>query len=194
MDWSSLLEQMLEEQHLPVAMLIFGAAYVVGTLLLLPAWIFPVAAGAAFGTRWGTAASLAAASLAAQCAFALARHLLRGRVERAARKRPTFAALDKAVKREPWKIVALLRLSPVLPSGLKSYFLGLTCVRPLTYAGASAAGMLPGIALKAYVGDAGRDALAGGGPLRWALLAAALAATVALSWIVGRVARKRMGL
>ena len=192
-DWTAFLEHSLEEKDLWQALLVFCAAYVVGTLVLLPAWIFPIAAGAAFGPFWGIVAAVASSTLAATCAFLLARHIVRARIERAAKRNESFAAVDKAIKREPWKVVALLRMSPVLPSGAKSYFLGLTSVRPLPYIFASAAGMFPGIALKVYLGHLGRDALSGG-PLKWAILAVGVAATVAITVLVGRAVRKRLGL
>jgi uncharacterized membrane protein YdjX (TVP38/TMEM64 family) len=193
-DWTHLLEEALEERNLVPAMLLFSAAYVIGTLLLVPSWIFPIAAGAAFGPLWGLLAAVASATCAALCAFMIARHVLRERLEKVARRDDTFVAMDKAVKREPWMVVALMRLSPVLPSGLKSYFLGLTSVAPLTYALASAAGMLPGIAIKVGLGHLGRDALSADGPWRWVALAAGLAATAAAAWLVGRFARKRLGV
>jgi uncharacterized membrane protein YdjX (TVP38/TMEM64 family) len=143
---------------------------------------------------WGLFAALASSTLAALAAYLIARYVLRERLERAAKKNDTFAAVDKAVRREPWKVVALLRMSPVLPSGLKSYFLGLTCVRPLPYTLATAVGMLPGVALKVYIGHAGRDVLASGGPLKWTLLAVGVAATIAMATIVARMARKRLRL
>ena len=119
--------------------------------------------------------------------------MVRERIERAAKRNKSFAAVDKAVRREPWKVVALLRLSPVLPSGLKSYFLGLTCVDAVAYTTASALGMLPGLALKVYIGDTGRAALSGG-PVKWAMLAAGIAATIAMALIVSRAVRKRLQL
>lgn len=192
-DWTATLEQALEERNLLEAMLLFCAAYVVGTLLMLPSWIFPIAAGAAFGLRWGIVGSIASATLAALAAFLVARHVVREHVERAARRNETFAAVDQAVRREPRKVVALLRMSPVLPSGLKSYFLGLTGVKPVDYTLASAAGMLPGILIKVWLGSAGRDALTEGSPVRWAIVAAGIAATIAIAWLVGRVARKKLG-
>jgi uncharacterized membrane protein YdjX (TVP38/TMEM64 family) len=74
---------------------------------------------------------------------------------------------------------------------VKSYFFGLTRVDPRTYASASLAGLLPGLLLDVYIGDAGRHALTGG-MLQWALLAAGIAATIAVSVIVGRITRKRL--
>ena len=120
--------------------------------------------------------------------------MLRALVERAARRSKVFKSVDGAVKKDGWKVVALLRMSPVLPSGFKSYFLGLTRVRLADYVSASAAGMLPGILLKVYVGAAGRGAITEGGALNWSIFAAGAAATVALTLIVGRKVRARLEL
>ena len=193
-DWLAAFEGILERQGLMKGMLVFAAISIAGMLLLVPAWIFPIAAGAAFGFGWGLAAALAASTFAALAAFLVGRHVIRGWVGRAARKDESFAAVDEAVQRDPFKVVALLRLSPVLPSALKSYFLGLTKVDTLAYAAASALGMLPGLALKVYIGHAGRDALAGGGPVKWTLLALGVAATLAMAVFAGREAKKRLGL
>jgi len=168
---------------------LFGAVNLIATLLLVPAWLFPLVAGAVFGLGWGLVVALGAALASALAAFVLARTLLRSRVERAARRSEVFRRVAAAVKKEPWKIVALVRISPLLPSGLKSYFLGLTRVRLADYATASAAGMLPGILLKVYVGAAGRDALSEGGALNWTIFAAGIAATLALTVLVGRKVR-----
>ena len=193
-DWYAALEGVLERNGLAKGLLIFGAASVVGMLLLVPAWIFPIAAGAAFGFGWGLAAAVAASTLAALAAFLIARYVIHDRIGQAARRDKSFAAVEKAVKRDPFKVVALLRMTPVLPSALKSYFLGLTSVDAIAYTAASALGMLPGLAVKVYIGHAGRDAFVGGGPLRWAMLAAGLAAALALALLVGRAARRLLRL
>jgi uncharacterized membrane protein YdjX (TVP38/TMEM64 family) len=82
----------------------------------------------------------------------------------------------------------------VLPSGFKSYFLGLTHVKLVDYVSASAAGMLPGILLKVYVGAAGRGAITEGGVLNWTIFAVGVVATIALTLIVGRKVRARLKL
>ncbi|HUP28898.1 MAG TPA: VTT domain-containing protein [Usitatibacter sp.] len=193
-EWEDALESSLENMSLGKGLLVFCAIYIVGSLLLLPAWVFAIAAGAVFGMAWGLVAAVASSMLAAVAAFLVARYLFRGRFEAIAKKNETFSAVDKAVRRDPWKVVALLRMSPVLPSGLKSYFLGLTCVKTIPYTWATIVGMFPGLAVKVYVGHAGRDVVSSGGPLKWALLAVALAATVAMGTLVSRMARKRLRL
>lgn len=85
-------------------------------------------------------------------------------------------------------------MSPVLPWGFKSYFMGLTRVRLVDYVRGSAAGMFPGTLLKVYVGAAGRGALTEGGPLNWFIFATGVAATAALTVVVGRKARATLKL
>src|SRR5258708_12231522 len=72
-------------------------------------------------------------SAAALAGLVISRYVVPGRVERAARKSDVFKAVDRAVAKEPRKIVALLRMAPVIPEALKSYFLVLTRVRLQDY-------------------------------------------------------------
>lgn len=189
-NWSARLEEAIEGMSFAEGLLVFCAVSAAAMLLLVPAWIFPIVAGAAFGMAWGLAASLASALVAALAAFVLARTVLRRPVERALSRSATYKAVQAAVAREPRKVVALLRLSPLMPSGVKSYGLGLTRVNTIDYAAASLAGMLPGIALKVYVGAAGRGAMSEGGPLNWTLLVVGIGALLALLWLVGSRARR----
>jgi uncharacterized membrane protein YdjX (TVP38/TMEM64 family) len=193
-DWLDAFEDLLERMGLVRGLLVFGVVSAIGTMAFVPAWIFPIAAGAVFGFAWGLAAALAASVAASLAAFLVGRYVIHDRIGRAARRDPSFAAVDAAVARNPFKVVALLRLSPVFPSALKSYFLGLTRIDAIAYITGSALGMLPGLAVKVYLGHAGRGALATGGPTKWMLLAMGLAATAAMAVVVGRAARKRLGL
>jgi uncharacterized membrane protein YdjX (TVP38/TMEM64 family) len=193
-DWSEALELSMHHHTMAVALAIFCAAYVAGTLLMLPAWIFPVAAGAAFGFWWGLLAAVASSAVAALAAFLIGRFVVRERIEGAAKRDPAFKAVEASVKREPFTIVMLLRMSPVLPSGLKSYFLGVTSLDLVPYLVASAVGMLPGNLLKVWLGQAGHDAVHANSTQKWAVLALGIGATVAVAFIVGRMARKRLGL
>jgi len=96
------------------------------------------------------------------------------------------------------KIVFLLRLSPVFPFTLLNYGLGLTNVRFVDYVIASI-GMLPGTLLYVYYGKVIGDvaALAGGtamekGPADYAILILGLAATIVVTTIVTRIARRAL--
>jgi uncharacterized membrane protein YdjX (TVP38/TMEM64 family) len=193
-DWTDVFEDRVESMDLGAGLVLFGTVYVIATLLLVPGWIFPLAAGAIFGLGWGSVVSLASTAASSAVAFLAARYLLRGPLEKLARRHKLFKAFDKAVDKEGWRIVGLLRLSPLLSFGIKSYFFGLTSVDLVSYMTGTMAGMFPGLMLKVWLGSAGRDVVSRGGPLQWTMLGIGIAATVISSVVVTRVTRARLKL
>lgn len=180
-----------------LAPLAFVAVYAAATVLMLPGSPLSLAAGAIFGLATGTLVVAVGATLGMAGAFLVTRHLARGAVEARLARYPRFAAVDRAVGKDGWKIVALLRLSPAFPFNLQNYAYGLTSIRFWPCVGTSAIAILPGTFMYVYLGYAGRAGLAaaadGGperGPAQWALLAAGLAATVAVTVYVARIARR----
>lgn len=176
--------------------LVYGSAYVAGALLLLPGSVLTLGAGALFGPLRGLVVVSLAATTTAALAFLLGRYAARGAVERLARRRRTFGAIDRAVGEGGWKVVALLRLSPLVPFSVGNYLFGLTPVRFVPYVLASWAAMLPGTFLYVYLGHAGREGLAAAAgadadrtPGEWALLGAGLVATVIVTVLITRRAR-----
>lgn len=132
---------------------------------------------------------LAGATAGAALAFLVSRHLLQDRVRTLVQRRPSLAVVDRAVTQEGWRIVGLLRLSPLVPFNLQNYFFGVTRIGFWPYVAATAVGIAPGAVLYVYLGVIGRSAGAGGGPVKWAFLAAGLVATAAAAALVGRTAR-----
>src|SRR6185436_3155498 len=108
--------------------IVYGLVYVVAALLFVPGALLTIGAGLVFGLLWGTVIVSAASTTTAALAFLIARHLARDRVAAAARQNPRFEAIDRAVAEKGWKVVALLRLSPVVPFNLSNYLYGLTPV------------------------------------------------------------------
>jgi uncharacterized membrane protein YdjX (TVP38/TMEM64 family)/membrane-associated phospholipid phosphatase len=192
--WWAAFEGWIEAMHPLVAFLVFCGAYALSMLLLLPVWVFPIASGAIFGLPWGFLAAAIAVGSASFIGLLLIRYASPERIKRSARASRTFKAIEQAVTKDPWKMVALLRLSPVVPCGLKSYFLGLTRVGVRPYMGATLAGVAPDLAIKVYLGAAGRGALGTGGALNWALFAGGILALLALSFVVGRRVKARLKL
>ncbi len=174
---------------------IFVLLYVAATVLLLPAVVLTLGAGAVFGVVWAFAAVSVGATLGAVAAFLVGRYLARDWVARRVAASPKLGAIDEAVAREGWKIVALTRLSPAFPFVLLNYAFGLTRVSLRHYVPATFIGMMPGIALYAYVGSLAGDvaAAAAGGraraPWEWALYALGFLATLAVTVYVTRLAR-----
>ncbi|HEY6000924.1 MAG TPA: TVP38/TMEM64 family protein [bacterium] len=182
----------------PAGAVAFVAIYVAACVLMLPGSVLGLGAGAIYGVARGTAIVSVASTLGATAAFLVGRHLARGWVARRIAGNPRFAAIDAAVGREGWKIVGLTRLSPVFPFNLLNYAYGLTSVRLRDYVLASWAGMLPGTLLFVYLGSlAGSLATLGAAearrsPAQWALFGVGLAATVAVTVLVTRIARRAL--
>ncbi len=180
----------------PVA---FIAGYVVAAVAFVPGSLLTLAAGAIFGLARGTAYVFVGATLGAAAAFLVSRYAARSLVERRVARDPRFAAVDRAIATQGRKIVFLLRLSPVFPFNALNYALGLTRVRFVDYVLASV-GMLPGTVLFVYYGKLAGDvaALAGGAATPkstgyWVVLGVGLLATVVVTTIVTRLARRALG-
>lgn len=177
---------------------LFFVAYVAATVMVLPGAILTLAAGFAYGPLWGLAVASPASVLAATCAFLLGRTRLRGWVSRRIGTSPRGRALDAAMEREGFRLVLLLRLSPLFPFSVLNYLLSLSKVSLGTYVVASAIGMLPGTALYVYLGSlapaAAEVAATGTGRSSAAvvLYAVGLVATVAAVVIATRTARKAL--
>jgi uncharacterized membrane protein YdjX (TVP38/TMEM64 family) len=177
---------------------VFILGYAVAAVAFIPGSLLTLAAGAIFGLARGTVYTLIGATLGASAAFLVARYGARRAIERRIAGNARFAAIDRAVGREGFKIVALLRLSPIFPFNLLNYSLGLTKVSFLQYLAASIA-MLPGTLLYVYYGKAAGSlaALAGGartekGTGSWVLLGVGLAATIVVTTFVTRLAGKAL--
>lgn len=160
------------------APLAFIAFYAGATVFFLPGALLTLASGALFGALPGALYSLTGATLGATLAFLAARYLASDWVARKAGGR--LKQLIEGVEAEGWRFVAFVRLVPLFPFNLVNYALGLTRIPLAAYAAASFVCMFPGALAYAWLGHAGRVALAGGeGAIRSALVALALLAFVA---------------
>lgn len=172
--------------------------YVVSTVFFLPGSVLTLGAGFLFGVPLGLITAWSGAVVGACVAFFLGRTFAREWVARKVSGNPKFNAVDEAVGHEGFKIVFLLRLSPVFPFNLLNYALGLTKVSFKHYALASMIGMLPGGLMYVYFGSAARsiaDVAAGkveGGFAGQVFFWIGLAATIGVAGFVTRLARKSL--
>lgn len=167
---------------------IFAGAFIAATLVLAPDWPLAIAAGMIYGA-WAIPIILSAAIVAASLAFFAARYLARGKVRAVLAKKRSFAAVDEAVAEEGWKIVVLLRLSPLVPFNIQNYLFGVTSIPFPHYVAATSVGIIPGTALFVYLGSLGN---ASGGPLEWAFFGIGLVATIFVAFLVTRKARAKL--
>ena len=174
-------------------LLVFAALYAVATVFAVPGSALTLIAGGAFGFGPGTAAVWLGATAGLALAFLAARRLARERVTGWLARKPSFAAVDRAVAAEGWKIVFLTRLTPVFPFTVLNYAYGLTGVSFLGYLAASATGILPGTLLYIYLGSSVARAVSGeSDPLEAGLRIVGLAAFVLVTILITRIARKAL--
>jgi uncharacterized membrane protein YdjX (TVP38/TMEM64 family) len=176
--------------------LAFILAYGLAAILLAPAALLTLSAGALWGFRWGVLYVALGASFGAALAFLAARYIFRRYVEAYVDRHPRLAAIDRAVEAEGARLVFLLRLSPLVPYVLLNYILGISRVSFRDYM-VGLAGMLPIAAAYVYAGKVAGDlatlatgAAAPRGPTYYWLLAFGLASTTLATLMVTRAAAR----
>jgi len=177
--------------------LLFAAVYVLVTLLLGPVWLLTLIAGLTYPLPAAVALVSVVSTFAAAAAFLIARYFVRRRIEAIASRNPRFAAVDRAVGAKGWRIVFLLRLSPLVPYSFSNYFYGVTAIRFWPYVLSSWIGMLPITVLYVSLGAAGKAAVGAAegrtrSPWEWAAYAVGLAATIAVTIWVARLAKREL--
>jgi uncharacterized membrane protein YdjX (TVP38/TMEM64 family) len=171
----------------PAAPLVFLALHVVASLVFVPRSLLGVAAGIVFGAWWGLLWAALGSVIGAIAGFLVARYVHAALFERARWTRLT-ALLDRA-ERGGWRMVALIRLVPVIPHSLSNYALGLTRLRLGDYALGSLLGQLPLTIATVDLGAAGERAMRGAAD--WVLPTAVGLGALALTVIIPALARRR---
>lgn len=197
---TGLLQRLLEtlDQMGPAAPWAFLAVYILTCIFFVPSLVFCFAGGVLFGLWKGIVLTVLGAGIGSTCAFLIGRTLARRPVEKAFASSREFQSLNRAVKQKGWKIVLLARLSPVFPFSVGNYAFGLTGIPALAYGFASIVGTTPSNSVYVYAGTLAGSlgAVQADGRERslaeWALLLLGLAATVALTLYLKRVAKEAL--
>lgn len=178
--------------------LAFVGGYTVVSVLLMPAFLLTLAAGAIWGFWLGLLYVMTGAGVGSTCAFLAGRHLVRRFVEAYVNRHPRIAAVDRAVESEGARLVILLRMSPAIPYVLLNYVLGVSRLRLRDHL-IGIVGMTPPAAMYVYAGKLAGDlaALAAGatpprGTAYYAMLASGFVATVVATVLVTRAARRAL--
>lgn len=177
------------EGYGPVGYALFVAVYAGLEILAIPAIPLTMSAGLLFGNVTGTIIVSISGTIAATVAFLVARYFARERIMKLVEGNKKFVAIDKAIGENGFRVVTLLRLSPLLPFSLGNYLYGLTSVKLVPYVLGSWLGMLPGTWAyvsagafgRAFIQEEAEGGLQGGNEqlltLGLGLLATAIAAT-----------------
>lgn len=144
----------------PIAgLFVFIFVYFISTVLLVPGSILTLGSGFVFGNAFGLGPGVALATLAvfvgatagATVCFILGRYLLRDWVVGLTNKYVIFEALDAAFDERGFRIMTLLRLSPLIPFNVINYIAGVTALSLRDYSLANFA-ILPGTAFYCFLG------------------------------------------
>lgn len=180
---------------------VWGPAFVVvfyigACVFFLPGSVLTIGSGFLFKIFVGVLTASIGSTLGACAAFLVGRTVARNWISRKIAANKKFTAVDDAVESDGFKIVFLIRLSPVFPFNVLNYGFGLTKVSFWKYALASWLGMIPGTFMYVYFGAGLRslaDAAAGEvetGTAGRIFFWFGLAVTIVVTAYVTRVARK----
>lgn len=177
---------------------LWGTLYIVTCTLMLPGSPLTVGAGYAFGLWIGTVVAMIGSTAGASAVFLISRTVARRWIERKIASRAWFGALDRAVKQQGFRIVFLLRFSPLFPFNVMNYVLALTAISFRQYLTGSFLGMLPGTFLFVYFGTMAKglaEIVSGdwkGDSSHLVLLAGGLVVTLVGTVAVGVVAKRAL--
>ena len=170
----------------PAAPAAFIAVHIVASLVFVPRTLMALVAGLVFGAWWGVLWAASGSVLGAVAGFLIARYIDSGLLD--VRTGTRISALLARVERGGWRMVAVLRLVPVIPHSLTNYALGLTRLKLAAYACGSLLGQLPLTIAYVDLGAAGGRVMLGSAD--WLLPSAIGASALALSLLIPLFARR----
>ncbi|CAJ1966565.1 unnamed protein product [Cylindrotheca closterium] len=172
----------------------FGVAYTIAEVLAIPAIPLTASAGYLFGPLVGTSVVLFSASIAAAISFAIGRTILRTYVEGVLEEYPNFAKIDRAIGKEGFKLMFLLRLSPLFPFALSNYLYGASSIDFSSFFFGTLFGFAPGTLAYVYSGYVGKALTDGAeGSYPWYVYAGGLTIFVGFLKIAADTATRIVG-
>lgn len=155
---------------------------------ILPASLLGMAAGAIYGFVTGFLLASISTMAGAELAFILSRSLFRPTVERLFATRPRLRNLDALIAKDGWRLVCLLRISPIMPFSATSYILGLSSISMRWYTLGTLAS-LPSLCAYVFIGTLAEASLSAwiSGRTRWVALSIGIIATMVLMGRLGKI-------
>eukprot|EP01121_Diplochlamys_sp_Union-15-3_P012053 TRINITY_DN3560_c0_g1_i1.p1 TRINITY_DN3560_c0_g1~~TRINITY_DN3560_c0_g1_i1.p1 ORF type:complete len:297 (-),score=26.27 TRINITY_DN3560_c0_g1_i1:51-941(-) len=150
--------QWLEELGPRLGAFAFVLIYVFTTVLLLPGVILTIFAGYLYGAWQGTLLSLVGSTTGAIACFFLGRKVFKKTVQSWASKYLILSAINSVLENhDGFKMVLLLRLSPITPYSVLNYLLSTSRIKFWSYALSTILGLIPGTFMYSYLGTAARS-------------------------------------
>jgi len=158
---SDILKNFLEwvEENPALGAIAFAAVYVFTTVCFIPGLLLTLGSGLVFGRALGiglgvlvgTISVFIGATVGAILSFLLGRFVFKDQAQKLFNKFKVLNAVDRAIEAQGFKLVFLLRLSPVVPFSVFNYVIGVTAVSLRDYV-LACIGMIPGTAAYVFIG------------------------------------------
>ena len=171
----------------------FVGAYVTIVVLMLPAFLLTMVAGAVFGVVEGVALVITGAIIGGTLAFLLGRYVARDFVAKRVAQNPKLSAIDRVIGEDGFRLVFLLRLSPAIPFVLTNYALGVTRVKLRDFV-LGTFGLVPIVLVYAAFGSASGAGPRpdGSSPISGKILIAGVIVTIVLALFLTRIAQRAL--
>jgi uncharacterized membrane protein YdjX (TVP38/TMEM64 family) len=155
-DWLEAAAQW-NNSHPVAGAALYLLACVIAAVLFLPGSLIAMSGGYLYGMPIGLGMAALGGALGAIAAFMNGRLFARSWVVGRLEGHPRLQAFDKALYEQSFVIVMLTRLSLVIPFSVLNYLYSVTGVKKVPYMVASAIGLIPMMALWAYVGTLAKN-------------------------------------
>lgn len=127
-------------------------------ILAIPVFPLTASSGFLFGLVPGTLICLLCASIAASISFIIGRTLLRDYVLESilVANNPKFISFDRIIQQGGFKLMLLVRLSPIFPFAVSNYLYGASGIGFVPYFLGTVVGFMPGTFAYVYAGCVGK--------------------------------------
>lgn len=200
-DPQAFLQQLIDgvKELGPAGAVYYALIYMIAEILAIPATPLTLSAGYLFGVQQGILTVLAGATGAACIGFWISRTFLRDYVEstllapspetNGKSSSNNFAKIDKAIGEEGFKLLVLIRLSPIFPFSITNYLYGASSIGFGPYLLGTLIGFVPTTTAYVYTGMVGQALTLGqGGDQPWYVYAGGFAVLATLVKLVTDVA------
>lgn len=137
---------------------IYIGLYTVLVAIFIPGVVFIMGAGFVFGFWRGLLAVWIGGAVGQALAFLLARYLLRDWVENFVQKKwSKWKYINMAIENEGWKLVLIMRMSPIIPYNLLNIAMATTSIHFGSFAIVSAIGIIFECSVFSYIGSMAGD-------------------------------------
>lgn len=172
----------------PEGVVYFGLLYFLAECLAVPATPLTLSAGYLFGITEGVLVVLLAGVAASMVGFVIGKNFLRSWVEGVLEENPKLRKLDKAIGEQGFKLLCLVRLSPIFPFALSNYVYGASSINFSSFLWGTLIGFTPGTIGYVYTGMVGNEIMFGNGSQPWYVYGGGLVVLLGLLKLVTDVA------